>query len=93
MILRWFPVTKIDDIDFAAMHDYLADILGKQAQRVIPFVKEYSKTQLINKKRKPGSVSTSQELKIQDFSFSCTYTSGKPPRYPQFTLIVHRIER
>jgi hypothetical protein len=88
MILRWFPVTKIDDIDFAAMNNYLLDIIGKQAQRVIPFVRDYAKTQLSIKKRKPGLVSSSREMKIENFTFSCTYTPGKPPRYPQFTLIV-----
>ena len=89
MILRWFPVTKIDDIDFAAMNDYLVDIVGEPAQRVIPFVRDFAKTQLRNKKRKPGSVSSSREIKIEDFRFSCTYTRGKPPRYPQFTLMVN----
>ena len=88
MILRWFPVIKIDDIDFAAMNDYLVDIVGETARRVIPFVRDFAKTQLGNKRRKPGSVSSSREIKISDFRFSCTYTRGKSPRYPQFTLMV-----
>ena len=88
MILRWFPVIKIDDIDFAAMNDYLVDIVGETARRVIPFVRDFAETQLGNKRRKPGSVSSSREIKISDFRFSCTYTRGKSPRYPQFTLMV-----
>jgi hypothetical protein len=88
MILRWFPVTRFDDIDFAAMNDYLLDLVGESAQRVIPFAREYAKTQLSTKKKKLGSVSNSRKMKVGNYSFSCTYTQGKPPRYPQFTLVV-----
>ncbi len=88
MILRWFPVTKIDDIDFAIIKDYLSDIIGKPAQRVIPFIRDFAKARLSNKNRKQGAVTNSPEMKIENLSFSCTYTQGTPPRYPQLTLIV-----
>ena len=88
IILRWFPVATLRDIDWVALRDYLRDIIGNQADRVIPFVREFAGTQLRTKKRPANSVPSSRKMKAGDFTFYCTYTPGRPPRYPQFTLLV-----
>lgn len=88
MILRWFPVATLRDIDWAAARDYLRDIIGDQAESVIPFIREFAGTQLRIKKRPANSEPSSHKMKAGDFTFYCTYTPGRPPRYPQFTLLV-----
>lgn len=87
MIIRWFPIIRLEQVDFYTTNEYLKEIIGEASKDVITFLETFAIEQL-QKENRNSNQETSKTLQIKSFSFYCSLTHGSQPRYPQLTLII-----
>lgn len=90
IIVRWFPVRNIDRINFKALDDLFQGYLGIPKEKTISRIKDFARKEMARKNKSEKYVPSSPEWQSGEFTIYCTYTYGKTPRYPQFTVIIKK---
>lgn len=87
LIIRWFPTTKLSDVDLIKTKEFLNELIGEQSNEVIELLKNFVLKELKNNRNK-NIVPSSQSIQTGRYNFECNFTYGSPPRYPQLTLMI-----
>jgi hypothetical protein len=86
LIVRWFPVKKLTDRDFAGINALSAEITGAAGFDASAFVLDFAKG--LNLKAEGPETQSSPPAVAGKFRLTCSFTRGKDSmRYPQLTLL------